>query len=171
MRQNQSIRRGLTLAETMVSLVVLAVAVTAGVQSLGSFAAGARTWQERSVALELAAQLMSEINALPFHDPSGNTSIGRDAGETTGDRTTYDDIDDYDGWDESPPKDASGNAMSQYASYRRQVSVVFDNSLATQTGLTFPAGSFKKITVTILKDNKVLAQLVSVRASQSGTSQ
>jgi len=160
----------MTLVEVTASLVILGVAVTAGVQALGSFAAGAKGWRERSTALELANALMAEINVLPFADPAGSSNIELEAGESDDDRTTFDDIDDYNGWDQTPPVDRTGAAMtaSTYKGFRQQVSVVFDNSLATHTGMSLTAGGFKKITVTISKDDKVLAKLVTVRAKQSG---
>jgi len=161
-------RRALTLIEVVVSLVILAVAVTAGLQALGSFATGSRIWQERSTAIELANTLMAEIDALPFADPAGGSTIGVDSGESATDRSTFDDIDDYDGWDASPPKDKTNATMTGYDGYRQQVSVAFDNTLATFTGAALTANTFKKITVTISKDSRVLAQLTTIRAKQSG---
>lgn len=170
MRVARAHARAFTLAEVVVCLLIVGVAITAGLQSLGSFAIGSRAWRERSIATVLANQLMAEINALPYADPSGASVIGRDAGETTGTRTTYDDIDDYDGWNESPPKDASGNVMTQYSGYRQQVSVVYDTSLATKTGLTIAGGTSKKITVTVSKDNKILAKLTTIRTQNKASS-
>lgn len=161
-------RAGLTLAEVLTCLVILGVAMTAGVQALGSFAASGRAWKERNTAMELANALMVQINELPFNDPDGSNVIGRESGEITDQRTTYDDIDDYDGWDASPPVDATGAPMTAYADYRQQVTVEFDTTLAARTGWSLGSGNFKKITVTILKDDKELARLTTIRARQSG---
>lgn len=164
MRARANIRAGLTLAEVAISLVVLAVALTAGVQALGSFAVGARVWQDRSVAMELAHRLICEVSALPYRDPNGGSvQIGRETGEVTGSRTTYDDVDDYDGWDASPPQDAAGTAMTQYAGYRQQVSVAYDTSLSTYTGQAFGNSTFKQITVIISGNGRALARLVTIR--------
>ncbi len=51
--------------------------------------------------MELASQLVAEINVLPFADPSGSTHIGLEAGEITGNRTTFDDIDDFNNWSQA----------------------------------------------------------------------
>ncbi|GMV98676.1 MAG: hypothetical protein AMXMBFR83_30240 [Phycisphaerae bacterium] len=153
----------MSLVEVAVSMLIVGVGLTAGVQALGSFAAGSRAWQERSVAAHLAAQLMAEINALPFQEPGGAAgTIGRESGETAL-RTTFDDVDDWDGWYQSPPVNSWGSPMSEYTGYCQQVSVTFDTSLATRTGLTFPAGAAKKITVTVLKDGKTLARVTTIR--------
>lgn len=160
--------RGLTLVEVVISLVILGVAVAAGVQALGNFAAGSRTWQERSTALELANTLLAEIDSLPFCDPGGTNNISLDSGETSDDRSTFDDIDDYNGWDACPPKDKTNAPMTDYAGYRQQVTVAFDTSLATHTGATLTANTYKKITVTISKNDKTLARLITIRAKQTG---
>ena len=160
-------RRGLTMVEVTISLIILGVAITAGVRTLGSFATSSKAWAERSVAMELANALMSEITTLPFADPDGGNVIGCDPGETAADRTTFDDIDDYHGWEASPPQDASGTALTAYSGFRQQVAVAYDDALGEPLAVDFEAGTFKKITVTISKDNKVLARLVPVRARQA----
>ncbi|GMU24737.1 MAG: hypothetical protein AMXMBFR13_48090 [Phycisphaerae bacterium] len=168
MRRSDCRRSGLTLAEVAVSLVILGVAMTAGVQSLGSFAVGARTWQERSTGMELANRLMAEINTLPFKESGGANTIGREAGENDDDRSTFDDVDDYDDWDVSPPRDTANTQMTGYDGYRQRVTVVFDESLGEEFGVTLTAGLVKKITVTVLKDGKELARLVTYRTDQQG---
>jgi type II secretory pathway pseudopilin PulG len=162
--------RALTLVEVVISLIILAVAITAGVQALGSFAAGGRAWQERSTAIELANTLMAEIDSLPFADSGGSISIGLDSGEDPENRSTFDDIDDYNGWDASPPKDKTNAPMAACDGFRQQVTVSFENSLSAYTGVILTAGGFKKITVTISKDDKVLAQLTTIRSKPSGVS-
>lgn len=161
-------RRGLTLVEVTVSLIILGVAITAGVRTLGSFATGSRAWQERSIALELANALMTQIATLPFSDLDGGGLIGRDAGEQAHDRSRFDDIDDYHGWDASPPKDAANEDMTDFAGFRQQVTVAYDDSFGEHVGGGLAADTFKEITVTISKDDKVLARLVTVRARRSG---
>jgi hypothetical protein len=157
-------RRGMTYVEVVVSLIILSTAMVASLQAFGIYAMGSRDWGERARALELANQLMAEINALPFEDPMGSVGIGLESGEIAGDRTTFNDIDDYHGWDESPPTNRNGIALQAYAGYRRTVSVTSDNSLAAATGLSLPADAFKKIVVRVFKDEKELARLVTVRS-------
>lgn len=166
MRRPTGQLRALTLVEVVLSMVILGIAISAGVQALGSFAAGSLAWRERNTAGELANALMAEIDSLPFCDPSGSNTIARESGESADDRSTFDDIDDYDGWDVSPPRDKTNAALTIYDGYRQQVAVAFDTSLATKTGVALTANTFKKITVTILKDDKVLSQLITIRAKQ-----
>jgi prepilin-type N-terminal cleavage/methylation domain-containing protein len=156
-------RAAMTLVEVITCLVILGIAVAAGAQAMASFAAGSRIWQDRSTAIELAHALMAEINA-----PSGTNIIGREAGESADDRRTYDDIDDYNGWDATPPKDMTNAPMTAYAGFRQQVEVSFDESVSPAAVAALQTGCCKKIKVTISRDGKVLARLVTIRAKQSG---
>src|SRR5262249_18715974 len=85
-------RRGLSYVEVVMSLMIISIAVASSLQAFGSYAVGRRAFEERAVAIELANQLMAEINRLPFSDPSGGNTIGIDSGESASDRSTFDDI-------------------------------------------------------------------------------
>lgn len=159
-------RRALSYVEVVVSLAVIATSVAATLRAFGSYAVGRRAFEERAVAIELANQLMAEINQLPFAETGGG-AIGLDAGELSSNRSTFDDIDDYHNWNASPPRDRSNAALTQYEGYRQEVKVALDTAIPDPPGGTWAAGTFKRITVRILKDGKVLATLVTVRANHN----
>jgi len=111
-------RRGFTLAEAMLATVVLAIAA-AGV--LLPFTGGAKVRTEgirRTLAANLASDLMEEIINKPFNDPDGVFHPGPDDGETV-----FDNIDDYDGYSEAEGqiKDAAGEIItdSNYTKFSR----------------------------------------------------
>lgn len=107
-------RRAFTLFEVLVAMSVAAVTGAAALLAVASALSDAHTGLERSVASGLARQLMDEIAAQYYADPElgdpQQTVLGPETGEVTGYRTAFDDIDDYHGWQASPPerKDASG---------------------------------------------------------------
>jgi len=152
----------MTYVEVLVCLVILGVSVAASMRAFGSFAMGRRIWEETAVAQELANQLMVEINMLPFSDPSGSNSIGIEAGESSTDKRTFDDIDDFNNWNESPPRDRNNAIMSGFEGYSRRVSVGFSDW--NPSGVTFPTGTFKKITVTASKNGRELARVTAFRS-------
>lgn len=156
-------RRGLTYVETIVSTVILAVAVTASLRATGLFAFGERAADERVTANELANQLMAEINAWPFKEPGGNAAIGVNSGENAAVRTTFDDIDDFHGWKTSPPQDRLGNVMNDYTGYSRSVLVVYDNGYTAAPGIGLSTGKVKRITVIVKKGDRQLATLDAYR--------
>ena len=90
---NAARQRGLTLLESLLAAVVLAMAVAAVIMP---FTAGAQATAEdarRTLAVNVAQDLMEEILTKPFHDPDG-TEVGE-----TG-RSSWDDVADYDGYSE-----------------------------------------------------------------------
>lgn len=119
-------RSGITIAEVAISSVLVGIAL---VSSLSLLAAAVRTHVTMNQLLDgpmLAEQLLAEIAALPYEDPeAGTATIGLDSGETTVSRLTWDDVDDYDSYVESPPSARDGAAMSAYAGWTREVDVVW----------------------------------------------
>lgn len=131
--------RGFTLVELVVTLLLISVAVL-GISYALSFAFSRQSdglWQAKAVAL--AESYLEEIMARRFDErtPLGGvppcspatvpcSSIGPD-GES---RAGYDDVDDYHGLDEQPPRDADGNFRPGYDAYRVQIEVSYLDAAA-----------------------------------------
>jgi len=119
-------KHGFTLTEAMLAVTVLGFAA-AGV--LLPFVSGATVRAEgtrRTLAAELANDLMEQILRLPFHDPGGaayDYNPGPDAGETG--LPTFDNVDDFHGYCEAEGqvKDAAGVVFTdpKYACFSRRV--------------------------------------------------
>ena len=173
MRCRAYYRFGLTYFEVLISLIILSVAIAAGMRAFGSFSAGARQAEDRIAAIELANQLMTEIVFLPFEDPLVSGSFGLEQSEATafaaGNRPLLDDVDDYNGWNFSPPRDRSGVVMTDYADYRQQVNVAFAQNISTSSGIPVPSAYVKLITVKVLRGNRELARLVTLRTKYAGS--
>jgi MSHA pilin protein MshD len=93
------------------------------VTAMGTFGAIGKARKnpvDRTAAAGLANQLLAEIMQCYFKEPGGGTTLGPDAGES---RTTYDDVDDYDGLDTAPPTTRDGTTLTGYTGWRRTVSV------------------------------------------------
>ncbi len=72
------------------------------------FSVGAQNEQEdarRTLALYLGRELIEEIISKPFDDPQGSEARGPDAGESS--RASFDNIDDYDGYEDGYDKSIS----------------------------------------------------------------
>ena len=152
---------GFTLIEILLSLaiLVLAVPILASVFPWGMRQpAEAR---ERSQAVFLAQELMEEVctrkwdeNALPTGKKNSPSTLGRDGGEVEDDRSTFDDIDDFDGFDEDPMHDAVGTTLDAFPGFWSEVQVNYVGSdkaaLDLDTFLGSGAGTdFKRIDVTV----------------------
>ena len=133
-RRRLAKRRGFTLLETMLTLVIVTVGVAAVFDSYSAFTI-ANEWSSRTATAELLANEIREFTrALPRHDPVSGLGYDDDAAAVYGwglepgevEATDIDDIDDLDGLTfiysganlanlEMPgPIDAGGNIVDQY---------------------------------------------------------
>jgi len=118
-------RRGFTLAEAMMAVVVLGIAAASVLLPFMSGAAVRAEGINRTLAARLASDMMEEILRLPFHDPDDKTSysLGPDVGETG--PANFDNIDDFHNYNELPGqvKDAVWVVFTDqmYANFSRDV--------------------------------------------------
>lgn len=134
---------GFTLVELVVTIAVLSIALLAVAKSL-QFSAqyGADTlWQTRTV--ELVQSYTDEIMTKRFDENSpvggvpacgaastacSSAPLGAEGEQRSGGINSFDDVDDYNGLNESPPVDALGNVRSDYPGYQVQISVSYAGS-------------------------------------------
>ena len=118
-------RPGVTLVEVVVSSLLVATlmltclhaswVVHRNAESVNHSATAG--WLMDAVLEEVASRVVVDRDLAAF-DPS---LIGPDAGET---RTTFDDVDDYDGWDVTSPTDAWNAPIADADGWRVRLSVV-----------------------------------------------
>ncbi|MBI5573251.1 MAG: prepilin-type N-terminal cleavage/methylation domain-containing protein [Elusimicrobia bacterium] len=133
-------KKGYTLVEIMIAMVVLVLGLIPLVKLIGDSLVATSDLGSRSVANELAQDLMEEIKQRKWDENAGadgltatasrsaiNLAASMDAGESAANKTTFDDIDDYNALQgtfvEHPPRDASNVAMGQYSKFSRSVQV------------------------------------------------
>lgn len=153
-------QHGFTLIELVVTMLIISIAALGVLYSLGL---GLRhqsdsLWQAKAVAL--AQSYMEEILARRYdeHSPPGGpppcstTTTACSPFGAFGDgepRAEFDDVDDYDGLIEQPPRDVYGNPRSDYDSYRVTVSVAYaDAAQIASFGLDTGTDA-KVVTVTV----------------------
>ncbi len=129
-------QRGITFIELVITIVILAVGLTGTLllyQRTGQSSADPMLHQQ---ALAIGESYLEEILLRAYSDPNAD-----ETGET---RTTYDDVDDYDGLSDSGARDQSDNPVSGLESYTVTVEVSTVN--IGPTGNTTPA---HKVDVTV----------------------
>ena len=142
--------RGLSLIEVTISIVVVGVMLAAALNTLSSVSMTRYVGANGQIGRVLAEQLMAEILSKKYEDPGlPPGSFGIETGESaTGDRSLFDDVDDYDGWSASPPETASGGVIPDRSQWSRDVGVEYVSPLDP----TFEVGAdwgVKRITVGI----------------------
>lgn len=156
--------RGFSLIESVVSVLVVSVMFVAALATVSSSRVGQRITADHSQGTLLAEELMNEILKRAYIDPDGaNSVLAREAGEDALDRTTWDDVDDYQDWASSPPRDENGVVMPGLDSWQRSVSIAYvkdddlNNVVGTNTGV-------KRIIVTVTRDGRQVGRLQAIRS-------
>ena len=173
---------GFTYAEILMAIIVLAVAI---VPLMGQFYIGFqgnKTGKDVTIASNLASGLMDEIRSKAFEDPDSNRKFGPEPDETDANtnRMQLDDVDDYNGFTETPPKTIDGQVMNgtggqpDFSIFRYGAVVesvepdppsngwkLYNNTQATSL-----KANYKRVTVTVSKtDNSITPiTLTTIRA-------
>ena len=100
-------QRGVTLIDLIVIIVIVAIALPPMIGLLIQVTRQSTFGVTVTRANHLASTLFEEIRSKRGDETAGapSTTLGPEFGET---RASYDDVDDYHGLDESPPKDSLG---------------------------------------------------------------
>lgn len=167
-------RRGMTLAEVIVSTLLVGLLMTGALVSVGASARSASTAADARDAAALARQLLDEIAALPYEDANQTASYGLESGETAapGARTHCDDLDDYINWIDSPPKDRGGAAIPGFTGWQRTADVVkvHDVDYSQRSDGSSDKG-YRLVTVTVISPTGKTATLRVYRTKDAGSLQ
>lgn len=156
--------RAFTMIEASISTVIVGLMLVAALNAMGVANLMQFRIVDRANARLLAQSLMAEILPLDYADPVyGPDSFGRNATEgATGDRSFFDDVDDYAGWKEDPPVEKNGTAIPWASGLRRVTTVDWvdpndlDKPVRTNSGV-------KRIIVEVDRGGRVLSRLVAYR--------
>ena len=157
-------QRGVTLIDLIITIIILAIAVPPMVGVFITSTRNSTFGVTMARANHLASNLFEEIRSKRWDENTGAASatLGPDTGET---RATYDDVDDFHGLNETPPKDSQGVTMSGSTGFRQQVSVCYVASTDLNTCLGSGTSNYKKITVTVTDPEGRVSPLVTVISS------
>lgn len=116
-------RDGVTLLEIVISVFLISTIVLSSLMASVNLLENQALGDEREMAEELIFMVLDEITAQPFEDVEDNRIFGREDDETSVVRTSFDDVDDYDGLINTPPQNRDGTTVSEYANWTLNVSV------------------------------------------------
>lgn len=131
--QNRRCRAGYTLVEVSMSTLLIGVVLIGAMNTAGYATRGQIDNKERAQAKLLANAMLAEILELPYQEPTVTPVFGPESGEV---RATYDDVDDYKQFTDSPPVNKQGVAMAGGTGLTRSVTVAYaepNNLMATST--------------------------------------
>jgi MSHA pilin protein MshD len=154
---------GFTLVETVVSMLIVGIMLAAAMATVSASARSQKSFSDRATASALAEDLMAEIVATSYEDPTAGAVIvfGKESGETT--RADFDDVDDYNGWSESAVQNKDGTAVAGFTAWSRSVSVTLMTTTDPAVAASGSDLGVKRITVQVSKNGTKLATLTAVR--------
>lgn len=160
---HRSCRRGLTLTETVISSLITGLILVSALATVGSVVRSRKAAQQQDLGPLLAEQLLAEILQGYYVEPSGTAVFGAEAGEVTSNRSSFDDVDDYTNWSESPPKARDGSTLAGFSGWTRSVSVVY--ALPAFPSWTWGIDTgLKRITVTVRSPTGAVTTRTALRA-------
>lgn len=147
--------QGLSIVEIVVALLIVTLAIIGFGMAIPLQTDNVTGFREERMALFLAKQMMEEVQTKLYEEPSlAPGSFGREE-SLSGPRRLFDDVDDYHGWDETPPKhpdgtDWTGSTDSPGTHFRRRVTVQnIDNNNYGSAARSDGSTASKRITVTV----------------------
>jgi MSHA pilin protein MshD len=155
--------RGFTLVEAAISTVVVAVMLTAALSAATTARMREQSSIDRQHGFALAEAIMAEVLDKKYEEPDAAVLFGREGVEVLQQRSTLDDVDDYNGLREAPPLNASGSAIAGYARWSRYVDVRWVTSTDLRVE-SFSETGLKKIDVEVRKNGVPVARICAVRS-------
>jgi prepilin-type N-terminal cleavage/methylation domain-containing protein len=159
-----SCRRGFTLVEATMASLIVAVMLTAAMSIAGSAGLAQYKTAEQATASALADAMIAEITAQAYVDPGASPVFGPETGEAGGDRSDYDDVDDYNGLSETAPARRDAVAIPGLTGWERSVSINY----VVRTALDTVSGSdtgVKCIVITVKHTSAVVLTRRALRSS------
>jgi Tfp pilus assembly protein PilV len=151
--------KGSTLIELLVGIVVLAFAILSLIQLFSNLSVSRVHASYRNTGTLLTQELMEEIMSKRFDEMEGKdasgywSTTGVDTGETAGNKSTFDDVDDFSGWSEALTGDFNG--------FTRTASVIYVAPGNLNTASTRD-NEYKRITVQVYNGGNKYSELISI---------
>lgn len=155
-------RRGFSLLECSLATVLVGVLLVASIRCVSAAARQRAALLTQHQGMGLAQMLAGEIQQACYLEPTEMPMFGREASETSTNRSMFDDVDDYHSWSESPPKTKNGDSLTEYVGWIRSVAVAYvdpANPLNTSTDK-----GLKRFTITVTSPTGKTTVLVGLRA-------
>jgi len=159
--QDERYKSGFSLIEVLIAILLVGLAIA-------SLMAGNRALTKANGAgtdLSTAEFLLGEIRELtvllPVVDPDGGSTFGFETGEVL---ANYDDLDDFDGANFSPPINAERAVINSAAGFSQQITV--ENVSASNFELVVGdhTSDFVRVTVRVLLNSQEISSASWLRA-------
>ena len=156
-------RCGVGLIEAAVATVIVGVMLVSAFATFDATMRAGNVTANRRASSSLASTLMNEALRAHYEEPTDAVAFGLEPGEAAASRAAWDDLDDYNGLMESPPRYADGTEIISARKWAWQASVALVDLADPNRSAAADAG-LKRITITVIDPKGVPTTLVALRS-------
>jgi hypothetical protein len=146
--RNRTSTRAFTLVEAAVCTIIVASMLVAALRATALSGVYQYRMSERATARFLTDAMVTDIIKLNYKDPGSAPLFGQESTESAASKSNYNDVDDFNGWTESPPQYSDGTATPGLTGWQRHVTVQWVNSSNINQISLVETGA-KRITITV----------------------
>lgn len=163
MRDKQH-NNGFTFVEVLIAVILVGCAVASLMVANQAFTRANDAGTDLSTAEFLVEQIKELTALLPVVDPETDiTTFGPETGESL---LTYDDLDDFDGANFSPPISAGPNRsrLNEYAIFSQKVTVENVSASNFEDDVEDHSSNFVRVTVSVYQNAQLITSVSWLRA-------
>lgn len=159
---NAKNKRGFSLIEALIAILLVGLAIASLMAANSAFTKANGVGTDLTTAEFLFEQIRELTTLLPIIDPQTELStFGPETGETL---ANYDDLDDLDGANFSPPISAHRNILNEFATYSQQVTVENVNPSDFEQVVADHSSCFVRVTVKVFMNSNEICSASWLRA-------
>ena len=153
-------KNAFTLVEIMIAIILVGLTITALLAANIAFSKANSAGANLSTAEFLIDQIRECTAMLPAIDPqSGVTTFGPEEASVT----QYDDIDDFDEAEFSPPIDITGNSLTAFPAFSQKVTVQNVSTLNFEQVVADHSSNFVRVTVEVFLNSGKISSASWIR--------
>lgn len=161
-----TLRRAFTQAELVVSVFIVGILLVSSLSTVGASRKNSFTESSRPLAVGLAEDLLAEIQNLSIIDPDCKCGYGVESLEGTTNRSAFDDVDDYNGLSDTPPKQKDGTNIVGFTGWKRTVKIERVTSTDWKLTSSTYQGNYR-ITIQVFRGTVKVFELIAYRTDAS----
>lgn len=155
-------KHGFTLIEALIAVLLVGLAIVSLVAANISFTKANGVGADLSTAEFLLEQVKELTAMLPVVDPETTTSV---FGPEEGGLAAYDDVDDFDSANFSPPISTGRVVLNDFAAFSQQVTVENVSASNFEQVVADHGSDFIRVTVKVLLNSKEISSASWIRAA------
>jgi len=158
---NRQLNSGFSLIEVLIAIILIGLAIASLIAANSSFTEANAAGTDLSTAEFLLEQIRELTTLLPVIDPNDGTSTFGAEEATLAD---YDDLDDFDGANFSPPISADREVLNDFAAFSQQITVENVNAANFENVVPDHSSDFVRVTVKVFLNSREIVSTSWIRA-------